>query len=914
MIQHGFCRVLGRIRIPLCCLLLVTAAAAQGPNPPASGDDKSAINRHSLSPEDFRLLLEARALTPEMIRDLPTARVHAMLLRLKQPSPTSAIAAAQYAAMVRSGGTDVAPKADALQTALRQAQVLADRADGLAARPAGDTTGSAAAQVLSVAGLPVGTRAAPPAASPGIGKAASKLPPDYEPMLPSARFKPRPEGDASPRAWKWLGPLNIGGRTRAIIVNPKAPNVMWAAGVTGGIWKSQDAGASWQPLPGFVAAIPVSALAIDPKDPDTLFAGTGEGFLQIAPDRGLGIFRSTDGGNSWVALPDTADASGGYVNKLAFTSDGAALLVASRAGLLRSLTFRQAAAGDVKFFRVAPGDGLGFANVTCSPRDATRCVAGAYRARALVSRDGGANWAAASGPAALPTEQPQAGRVELAFAAADPMVVYAGIDVASGEVWRSSDGGSTFARRSTSSRYLGNQGMHANSIWAGDPLLADLVVVGGVDMFRSTDGGTTLTRVSDWRQAPRSAAANQHAIVPHPDYNGSTNRTIYVCNDGGIFRHDDALNATAELGWMSLNNAYGTGQFHSVAGNPESGRIVGGAQDSGVVSYEPPPVTGAAGPTTFRTMVAGDGTSVAADPDNINVVYGSQAWLWLSRSTTGGLSAEPIFEGIAEAGPTGGTLYVAPIVLDPAETATMLVGGVSLWRSQDVKSTRPTWIRIKAPLVSKATPPSPAPISAVEFRPSVADKPGPAMAWIGHTNGDLYRSPDVRADQPTWSPAVQGASILPRRLITRIRAFHNPGADAGLTTLIIALGGFFPDNLWQSDDDGRSWRNIHGDLPTVPVFDIARHPRNPMWMFAATEIGVFASIDGGRNWTPTSSGPSLVRATQMLWMGERLVVSTFGRGLYWIDLSGLDVRASGTAGSPPALPTPEPAPAAATPR
>jgi len=217
-------------------------------------------------------------------------------------------------------------------------------------------------------------------------------------------------------------------------------------------------------------------------------------------------------------------------------------------------------------------------------------------------------------------------------------------------------------------------------------------------------------------------------------------------------------------------------------------------------------------------------------------------------------------------------------------------------------------MRIKPPLAPVPPLTSPAPISAVEIGLALPDKPESGQVWVGHTNGEMFRSLDARADQPTFTPARGQESPLPRRFVTRIRVLQNPGAEAAAATLLVMFGGFARDNLWQSDDDGQSWRNIHGNLPAAPVFDVTRHPRNRTWLYAATDLGVFASTDGGSSWLPTSSGPSFVRATQMLWMGERLLVSTFGRGLHWIDLSGLGPADAGPA-TPPSLPSPAREPA-----
>ena len=162
------------------------------------------------------------------------------------------------------------------------------------------------------------------------------------------------------------------------------------------------------------------------------------------------------------------------------------------------------------------------------------------------------------------------GRVELAIASADPEVVYASIDDQDGEVYRSTDAGQTYTLRNSGTQYLSGQGWYNNAIWAGDPKNPDVVVVGGLDLYRSMDAD--------------------------PRYDGVANRTVYFANDGGIYRNDDVLTAAPSVGWVSLNNNFGVTQFYGAAGNPFSGRLVGGTQDNGTLLYRAPPGPGT-GPT-----------------------------------------------------------------------------------------------------------------------------------------------------------------------------------------------------------------------------------------------------------------------------------------------------------------------------
>src|SRR6266498_6069608 len=138
----------------------------------------------------------------------------------------------------------------------------------------------------------------------------------------------------------------------------------------------------------------------------------------------------------------------------------------------------------------------------------------------------------------------RSGRVELAYSVANPDIVYASVQATHGEIWRSTDGGSTYQRRATldtngdPAPYLGDQGWYDNAIWCGDPTDVDLLVVGGINLWRSTDGGDTLAEISTWWE-PRSVHADQHAIVSHPSYDGVGNRTVLFGNDGGVFQATD---------------------------------------------------------------------------------------------------------------------------------------------------------------------------------------------------------------------------------------------------------------------------------------------------------------------------------------------------------------------------------------
>ncbi|HRD76277.1 MAG TPA: hypothetical protein PK264_10095, partial [Hyphomicrobiaceae bacterium] len=555
-----------------------------------------------------------------------------------------------------------------------------------------------------------------------------------------------------------------------------------------------------------------------------------------------------------------------------------AMLIATNSGIYRSTNYRDQNAEAVTFTRAGqPHAQVHMPQVECSRSVAQHCVAGSILGTAMVSRDAGSTWTPATGFPAVPPNARSGMRIELAMSAANPTIVYASVDRNLGELYRSDDGGQTFTLRSTGANWLGSirngvpnsQGWYANAIWAGDPTRPDLVVVGGLDIFRSLDGGRTFTWIADWTISPRSPHADHHVLAAHPGYNGTTNRTIYNGNDGGIYRHDNIIVAEPTRGWILLNTNYGVTQFYSVAGDPKTGRIVGGTQDNGTLAYDPP----ASGPPAdrFRRIYGGDGSYAAVDPTDPNFVYGATQFLGLVRSRDGGFATERISEGVFDSGAASGSNFIAPFILDPNNPNVLFAGGESLWRTREAKGPRPAWQQVKMAGEGSGNH-----VSAIEAaRSGKAAGPGSDIVWVGHNMGDLYVSRNASAREPEWTKLDVKGLKLPARAVTRIRvSSHNPAI------VYVSYAGYEKTNLWRTRDDGKSWENVHGALPEISVRDVAVHPVNPRWLYAATHVGLFASADEGVTWTASNRGPANVAVHQLIWMGERLVAATHGRGIY----------------------------------
>ncbi len=395
------------------------------------------------------------------------------------------------------------------------------------------------------------------------------------------RAVPRPDAAGVSRSsWTWLGPGNVGGRVTAIV---NGQGFILINNPGGGLWKSTNDGASWQPVNDFLANLAVSAIAVSPTDPLTMYAGTGGGPNQSDDSfgtqlRGAGIFKSTDGGNTWTKLASTAapDWSNG-VEKISVSPDGQTVLASVKfsyadvpAAFMRSTDGGNTWTDTLKIAG-ASGNSISF-----HPTDSTKAIASSLN-KVWYSSDGGASWTQATG---LP-DIGASGLIAVTYARSDPKTVYAGVNNNGGEVYKSTDGGKSFTLVNTGTNYVGTQGWYCNVVWV-DPANANTVLVAGLDVYRSTDGGQTFTKISKWEKAATKSAHADHGVIAASyGYDGSAVKDVYFGNDGGIYRVRDIYSVTEETGWEMLNQNLGITQLYGAAVSPQSGVIVAGAQDNG---------------------------------------------------------------------------------------------------------------------------------------------------------------------------------------------------------------------------------------------------------------------------------------------------------------------------------------------
>ncbi|MEO8133516.1 MAG: hypothetical protein ABI831_06045 [Betaproteobacteria bacterium] len=707
------------------------------------------------------------------------------------------------------------------------------------------------------------------------------------------RAKPKAAGIA-PDRWTALPGGPVGGRIRAILPHPTDLNTLWLGAATGGIWKTTNAGASWRPVGDNIASLTVSTMVIDAGN--SLYAGTGE-WSQGA--FGAGVFRSDDGGATWQTLPGTDPGANNhwrYVSRMvAHPSQPGVIIAGTWRGIYRSA---DGGATWARVFRLTPIGSETFYNhahdVEFDPNDSNKLVAGLVGGAVAVSTDAGLTWQIQQ-IADLVIDQGSntAQRVEIAYSKSRPGRVYAMVDRNSGELYRSDNGGVTWALLSNP-KPLSEQGDYDNTLWV-DPFDDRFIIAGGVDLIRSKDSGATwaafqsgtATSAESYRTILTTKTAihpDFHWLVSSPDYDGNTNRRVYLGGDGGVFRIDDPratlIDSTIQAnGWQRLNgDSLRVTQFYGVAASPgPTPYLAGGAQDNGVVFS-----TQGAGATTAR-IASGDGMSPSIDAGADSLYYSIQ-WLAARRidraSAPANRSSFTICANLLDtardtsgadcaAGSAAKANFVAPLMLDPNNPQRLLAGGSSLWLSTDPRADEPMWRAIKPPSAASAT----------NYINAITVQNGDSgHIWVGHNNGELYRTQNGTAATPAWT----AIAALAARAVTSI---HVDRGDP--QKIYVTYGGYgVAGNLYVSTDGGTTFSNAGSaaQLPAVPYYSVTRHPLRPGWLYLGTEIGLFASQDGGANWSAYNDGPANVIVRQLTWQGDdTLVLATYGRGAFTLQ-------------------------------
>jgi photosystem II stability/assembly factor-like uncharacterized protein len=745
------------------------------------------------------------------------------------------------------------------------------------------------------------------------------------PRIPIAssvpRLTARPKFAATSTGWASVGPGNLGGRTRALVINPQNPDIMYAGSVTGGVWQTTDGGQTWNPQFDTQSVLNIGALAMDPTNPTTLYAGTGEWYTGFQGD---GIYKTTDGGATWTPLPATTNSQFYYVNKIVISpNNNLRLYAATWSGVWTSgnggntwsqlLKSSSMALYGCQDLAIRPDMNPDVLFASCSGILST----GDYQIYQ--------NTDAPSTTWTQVLTQPGMGRTSLAIAPSQPSTIYAlAADYDSSSVYyrgllgvyRSTSGGdagtwstqvSNTDPSANNTLLLNNassstgsycaaaggavapkngQGEYDNVI-AVDPTDPDTVWVGGVEVYRSSDGGMNWGVASLWQVPygnPQFAHADRHVIQFHPNYDGSANQTLFLGTDGGVFRTDNARAAVATgsqsvcysnflpnsaIRWISLNNSYAATQFYHGFAYPGGAAYMGGAQDNSVSRG-----TDLGALNAWTLFSTGDGTAVALDPADANHVLESKENLSLNRAIDGGTFVASV-SGITE--PAANFPFVPALAADPNEGNRLFLGGAaSLWRSLDGGA---SWTA-GAPVEAKSA------VSAIAVSPADSN-----TVLFGTQQGFIYGSSSALSSDPTtqWNSSQPRAKAYVSGI-----AFDPTNPQIVYATYSTLKSTFSDAHVYKSTDGGNSWSPSDGALPAsipdTPVWRLLVNPYNPSTLYLGSDLGVFVSTDGGATWGHDPNEFSNVIVEELTFdqaaNPDWLFAFTYGRGAYRTPLAG----------------------------
>jgi len=666
--------------------------------------------------------------------------------------------------------------------------------------------------------------------------------------------------------WSPLGPANIGGRTLCLAIRPDDPDVLFAGSASGGLWKSTTGGvgaAAWQYVDTGYPVLGVSTIAIDPGDPDVMYIGTGEAYDHddsIGGDvvrttrgsYGVGILKSTDGGVSWTPSLDwTYEQSRGVWMIQIDPRDPQVLFAATTEGVFKStnaggswtLVHPVVMAMDVRIHPLNPDIVFAAHGNFSSPG------VGIYR-----STDGGQTWMRLT--TGLPATW--SGKAGLALAPGAPDTVYASIgDVDAGRgLYKSIDRGDTWVPINPFG-YQEYQGWYSHYVVVS-PFDPQTLFTGGVEIYRSTDGGATLGVRTNWQsvyfgtsppQGPiggsNYAHADQHFAVWHP----TDPNTIYFTSDGGIFKSTD-LGAT----FQSLIGGYQTTQFYNGFSNSGSNPALamGGLQDNFPVIYQ--------GTSAWRRVIGGDGTWTAINPTDDATIFASTQYLAVQRSRNGGNTWTVI------APPTAAddvTAFAAPYVLAPSRPAVLYAGRTRVYRSGNEGS---GWTATNGGLRLDGGNP----VLALAI-----SRTNDAVVYAGTAplagRARLFRT---RNSGALWTDIT---GVLPDRYPSDLAV--DPADDR---KVYVTFMGFGTSHAFRSTDGGDTWIDIGAGLPDVPASAVEVDPAHPGVIYLGTDLGVFVSADDGAAWHPFGRGmpQAMVNDLKVFAAGGVLRAATHGNGAW----------------------------------
>jgi Secretion system C-terminal sorting domain len=686
-------------------------------------------------------------------------------------------------------------------------------------------------------------------------------------------------------AWQERGPNNVGGRTRAIMIDKRdaTGNTLFAGSVGGGIFKTtnfQSASPTWSPLNDQMANLAITALVQDRVNMNIMYAGTGEGWFNVDALKGAGVFKSTDGGTTWAQIPSTSTFE--FIQDM-LIDNGGNLYVSMRNASSANRGVRRSTDGGTTWTQVLGAPLAGFATGRATDLELAAngdiyAALGIFGRTIIMKSSFAANGA---GTGALnnwvditPFRTTITQRTEIALAPSDANRVYlvmqdsasSGNEIVSA-IYRSNNGGNTWDSMPAPSSL--NNGANSqtwyNLIAAVDPANADVLVAGGLNLAKSTDGSATWTAIT----TNSSVHVDHHALI----YDGSSK--LIDGNDGGIYASDN-INAAIPTFTKKSNN-YNVTQYYACDYHPtDANYFLAGAQDNGTQRFTVP------GINTTTNASGGDGGFCHIDQTDgqiqITAFTSNQYAISVNSGTNFGsrnFNQNGQFINPTDYDDNLNLLYTGDItgnfgiVRNLTSAASATYGATAIPEMGDRE------------------------VLAIKVDPNSAN-----TIWLGNTWNFDQTTTAVPSQIIKLSNASSGApTVLVNSTIPAPNGASISSIDVeqgNSNHVLVTLSNYGVVSVWESIDGGVSWTSIEGNLPDMPIrwgiFAPAGAQLNGATggnggIILATELGIWttSAVTGATTtWIPNNAGFPNVSTfmVKLRPVDNTLVAATHGRGLF----------------------------------
>lgn len=693
-----------------------------------------------------------------------------------------------------------------------------------------------------------------------------------------------------------IGPAFTSGRIADIVIHPNDDNVWYLAVGSGGVWKTANSGVTWKPIFDDQPSYSIGCITIDPGNPHTVWVGTGENVGGRHVAFGDGVYKSTDDGATWknMGLKETQ-----HISKILVHPTNSDIIWVAAQGPLwnkggeRGL-YKSTDGGKTWKRTLGDDEWTGVTDIAADPRNPDVLYAATWQRHRTVwaymgggpgsglhrSIDGGETWEKLTG--GLPRSS--MGKIGLAISPQNPDILYAAIELdrTTGAVYRSANRGASWERMS--STVSGGTGPHYYQELYASPHAFDRLYLMDVRIQVSDDGGRTFRQLQE-----RNKHSDNHAIAfraDDPDY-------LLVGCDAGIYESFDLAE-----NWRFIDNLPVT-QYYKVALDDREPfyHVFGGTQDNG--SHGGPSRTdtrnGIRNADWYITLGA-DGHQSATEPGNPNIGYAETQEGGISRIDR--ITGEQVF---IQPQPGKGEKFErfnwdAPILVSPHKPSRIYFASQRVWRSEDRGD---SWTaisgdltrnqdRMSMPIMGKQQSWDAAwdlkAMSNYNSITSLAESPKQSgLVYAGTDDGLIQVTEDGGA---TWRKIELGSvsGIPATAFVNDIKAdLHD--ANTVYAAVDNHKNGDFTPYLIKSMDRGRTWSSIRGDLPDkTMVWRMVQDHIAPKLLFAATERGIFFTLDGGAKWLKLGGAPPIAFRDLAIQKRENdLVGASFGRGFFILD-------------------------------